>query len=126
MLKKKHRIAILFGVLLLLVTLWIFWHPYWWDDLFTNYVLDNRYHHVSCEQLPSEQEIQQVLKLHDDVIHRIEAIAPSGIVGYEIVPCAPGHASLVFWYGSHQQRLMIEKIIGNDTFFGVPYSLENR
>ena len=107
-------------------------HPYWFADWWADTVLDNRYHHVPCDQLPSEAEIRRVMQAHQDVLQQIEALDPYGMgldggaIGVDIVPCAPGHASLTFWYLSHRQRVAIERIIGSDTFFGVPYNLENR
>ena len=107
-------------------------HPYWFADLVDNWLMDSKHHHVPCEQLPSEAEIRRVMQAHQDVLQQIEALDPygmgleSGAIGVDIVPCAPGHASLTFWYLSHRQRVAIERLIGSDTFFGVPYNLENR
>ena len=89
-------------------------------------VLDNRNHYLSCEQLPSESEVRQAMEVHRDVIEKIEQINP-GFVGVEVdtVTC-PGKADIIFWYGTHQDRLHIESLIGDDTFYGTPYRLQNR
>ena len=68
----------------------------------------------------------QVVDEHQDLIQEIEQMNP-GFVGVEIdtFTCL-GKADLVFWYGGHEERLAIERIINNDTFFGIPYRLHNR
>lgn len=90
------------------------------------YVLDNRNHYLSCNELPTESEVKSMLEQHQDVIQEIEQVAPEN-VGVEVdsSTCA-GKADLLIWYGSHQQRIAIEKIIAGDTFFGIPYRLQNR
>jgi len=94
--------------------------------LYDNLVLDNTNHYLSCNELPTEKETISVLQGHQDVVHAIEAVNP-GLVGIDIdsLTC-PGKADLLIWYASHQNRLEIENIIQNDTFFGIPYRLENR
>jgi hypothetical protein len=49
------------------------------------------------------------------------------LVGVEIdTTSCQGRADILFWYVSHQDRLEIKELIGSETFFGVPYRLENR
>lgn len=36
-----------------------------------------------------------------------------------------GKGDIEISYGAHQSRVIIEKIIGGDTFFGIPYRLRN-
>lgn len=94
----------------------------WADEV----LYDNRYHYLPCEQLPPITEVERVLREHQDIIAQIEAVNP-GQVGVEIHPCGTGeNADITFWYASHQDRKAIEQIIGSDTFFGVPYNLNNR
>lgn len=89
-------------------------------------VLDNRNHYLSCQELPTKLEVERTLEQHKDIVQKIEQIAP-GFVGVEMgsLSCR-GKADLLIWYGTHQHRLTIEKIIDGDTFFGVPYRLQNR
>lgn len=93
---------------------------------YDDYVLDNRNHYLSCNELPTETEVKRIVAQHQDVIQQILEVAP-GFVGAEIdaYTCS-GKADLLIWYASHQQRLVIEKIINGDTFFGIPYRLQNR
>ena len=93
---------------------------------YDNFVLDNRNHYLSCQELPTKLEVEKALEQHKDVVRNIEQIAP-GFVGVEIgsLSCE-GKADLLIWYGTHQQRIAIEKIVDGDTFFGIPYRLQNR
>lgn len=94
--------------------------------LYDNYVLDNRNHYLSCRELPTKVELETIMEEHQEVIKQILKVAP-GSVGVEIdTYTCPGKADLLIWYASHQQRLAIEKIITGDTFFGIPYRLQNR
>jgi hypothetical protein len=93
---------------------------------YDNYVLDNRNHYLPCKDWPTKIEVERTVEQHQDVIQRIEQVAP-GFVGVEIdSSTCEGKADLLIWYGSHQQRIEIEKIISGDTFFEVPYRLQNR
>ncbi len=91
-----------------------------------NVIYDNRNHYLSCEQLPTASKVMQVVEEHQDAIKEIEQVKP-GFIGMDIdtLSC-PGRADIVFWYGSHQDRVAIESIINDDAFFGVPYRLHNR
>lgn len=93
----------------------------WIDDV----IYDNQNHYLDCEQLPSRAKVMKVLEEHHDVIQQIEAVNP-GFVGIEVNTCDLENADITFWYGSHQDRIVIEQIIGGDRFFGVPYNLHNR
>jgi pantothenate synthetase len=99
-------------------------HPLqrFYDEL----VLDNRNHYLSCQQLPTKYEVERILEKHNETIKQVEQVAP-GFVNVEIddSTCS-GKADLLISYGTHQQRIAIESIIQNDTFFGIPYRLQNR
>ena len=94
--------------------------------IYDELILDNRDHYLSCDQLPSEAEARKVMETHQDVIKKIEQINP-GFVGVEMdTSICPGKADILFWYGTHQDRLLIESIIADDTFYGIPYRFQNR
>lgn len=94
----------------------------WMDDV----LYDNRYHYLPCEELPPLSEVERVIQEHQDILQQIKAVNP-GLVGVDVNPCGAGqNADITFWYASHQDRIAIERIIGSDTFFGVPYNLNNR
>lgn len=89
-------------------------------------ILDNRNHYLTCDQLPSEAEARRVMEAHQDVIERIKQINP-GLVGVEMdTSTCLGKADILFWYGTHQDRLLIESIIADNTFYGIPYRLVNQ
>lgn len=93
--------------------------------VYDDYVLDNQNHYLPCKDLPTKIEVERIVAQHQDIIQQIEQVAP-GFVGVEIDSSAcEGKADLLIWYGSHQQRIAIEKIIGGNTFFGIPYRLRN-
>jgi FKBP-type peptidyl-prolyl cis-trans isomerase 2 len=93
---------------------------------YDHFIMDNRNHYLSCQDLPIKVEVERVVEEQRDVIQQIQEVAP-GFVGVEIdsLTCE-GKADLLIWYGTHQQRVAIEQIIGSDTFFGIPYRLQNR
>ena len=89
-------------------------------------VYDNRDHYLPCEKLPIEHEVREVVAAHQGTIRQIEQVNP-GMVGVEIdASTCPGKADLLIWYASHQNRLAIEELIAGETFYGVPYRLQNR
>lgn len=94
--------------------------------LYDTLVLDNRNHYLSCEELPTQREVEGIVEQHQAVIGQIQQVAP-GFTGVEIdTSLCAGKADLLIWYGTHQQRIVIENIIADETFFGVPYRLQNR
>ena len=93
---------------------------------FDNFVMDNKNHYLPCDKLPTEAEVNRVVQEHQNTVEAIEKVN-SGFVGVEIdTTTCPGKADLLIWYGTHTDRIQIEKIIGDDTFFGIPYRLNNR
>lgn len=55
---------------------------------------------------------------HQDVIKKIEQIRPSFVGGEIDTSTCPGKADILFWYGTHEDRILIEDIIAGDTFMG--------
>jgi hypothetical protein len=93
---------------------------------YDNFILDNRNHYLSCEDLPARADVEILLEQHRNVIQQIRDVAPDFVdVEIDSVTCE-GKADLLIWYGTHQQRIAIEEIIGGETFFGIPYRLQNR
>jgi len=89
-------------------------------------IYDNWNHYLPCEKLPLEAEVRKVVDEHQDIIRKIEQVNP-GLVGVEVhAATCPGKADLLIWYASHQNRLDIEEIIAGETFYGVPFRLQNR
>ena len=118
-------LVVLFAIVCCLGTLFALVQTKALARLYDNLVLDNRHHYLPCEKLPYRADVEQVLAEHQEEIRKILAVNPDR-VGVEVQEVCPGRADIVIWYASHANRLAIEKIIGGDTFFGVPYRLENR
>jgi hypothetical protein len=93
--------------------------------LYSDLVLDNRDHFLPCGELPAAAEVRRVVLEHQDTVRAVKEVHP-GFVFVEIDDWScSGRADIVISYATHQDRLAIEKIIGGDTFFGVPYRLRN-
>lgn len=93
---------------------------------YDNWILDNEYHYLPCEKWPEATEVERIVQAHQEVIHQIEQVNPGQVfVDVDTWTC-PGKADLLISYASHRDRLAIKQIIGADTFFGVPYRMENR
>jgi hypothetical protein len=91
-----------------------------------NLLYDNWNHYLPCEKLPTEAEVRAIFQEHQDTVRAIEQVNPGRSGVYVDAMSCPGKADLVIWYASHQNRLVIETIIGSDTFFRVPYRLQNQ
>jgi hypothetical protein len=123
----KFVSAVLALMLILCVGIWTLeLQTKFFRKAYDEIILDNRNHYLSCEQLPLESEVRRVMEAHQDMITRIEQINP-GLVGVEMdTSTCPSKADIIFWYGTHQDRLLIESIIADDTFYGIPYRLVNQ
>ena len=118
-------LAILFFLLCCLGTVYALVQTKALARLYDNLVLDNRNHYLPCNKLPSRLEVENVVQEQQETIREILAVNP-GLVGFEVQEACPGRADIVIWYASHADRLAIEKTIGSNAFFGIPYRLENR
>jgi hypothetical protein len=93
-----------------------------YDDL----LLDNKNHYLPCEKWPPAAEVVQTVNNHQETLEEIEQVNP-GNVGVDVdTATCPGKADLLIWYASHSDREAIEQILMGETFFGVPYRLQNR
>nr|MDQ3004107.1 hypothetical protein [Chloroflexota bacterium] len=118
----KLSLVVLVSAIVLCVGIWIVeTQAKFFRKIYDEVIFDNRNHYLSCEQLSSESEVRRAMEAHQDVIEKIEKINP-GFVGVEVDTfTCPGKADLIFWYGAHQDRLKIESIIADDTFYDIPY-----
>jgi hypothetical protein len=98
----------------------------WAHRLYDDLALDNKNHYLPCEKWPTAGKVMQAIDDHKETLERIEQVNP-GNVGTEVdTATCPGKADLLIWYASHGDREAIEQILMGDTFFGVPYRLQNR
>ncbi len=117
----------------------------------TGVIMDSRNHYLSCDQLPSVEQVDTVVKEHKEVIEQLIKAAGKRFHDTKITPlweenmvkdgedsyisfswgepypdCQnTGKGDIQIMYPSHQDRVVIEKIINGDTFFGIPYRLKN-
>jgi hypothetical protein len=126
--KKESKFIILLLILILLCSIVVLIESQTNSirRIFDDYIYDNKNHYLTCDKLPTRDQVTKIIEEQQNTIKDIEAVNP-GLVGYEIdtVTCQ-GKADIIFWYASHENRLEIEKIIGDETFFGIPYRLQNR
>lgn len=78
-----------------------------------------------CEQLPTAAAIDQTLAAQEHVRQQIEQINPGFIfIGVDHVEECPNKAVLHIFYATARDREQIKQRIG-DTFFGIPYRMQN-
>jgi len=118
----KVGVALLLGLIVLVV---VESQTRFLRRLYVDAVLDGRHHFLSCDQLPTEAEVREIVNRHQPVIERIERVNPGRIYVIIDTLCCPGKADLLIMYPSHADRAEIEKIINAPTFFGVPHRLRN-
>ena len=123
----RSILAVLVLTLILCMGIWILEaQTKFLRKIYDEVIMDNRNHYLACDQLPSEAEVRQVMEMHQEVIKKIEQVNP-GFVGVEInTYTCPGRADILFWHGGHKDRLLIENILPDDTFYGIPYRLRNQ
>lgn len=96
------------------------------SKLYDSIILDNKNHYLTCDELPDIQTVEKVFAKHKkeaDEITKIGANISVAVSEFDNPNCK-GKADIYIEYGSHDQRIKIEKIIGN-TFFGIPYRMRN-
>ena len=81
-----------------------------------------RYH--PCETLPDIETARQIVDDHQDVIDAIENIHPD-CIHFSLEERCEGRGELVIYYCTIDQLIEILDIIGNETFFGVPFRMFN-
>ena len=78
-----------------------------------------------CDQLPSSEQVEQVLVEHKQDKEQIEETCKyGGIYGpFENEKC-PGKTHIIVQYSTVSDRACFKKLIGK-TFYGIPYSMMN-
>ncbi len=103
----------------------VFWGTRNFKHWYTDVVLDNKEHFLSCTELPEKEFTERVFREHAKTVAEIEQINPGFIfVEVDATQCA-GKADIVIYFASHKEREQIETILG-DSFWGVPYRMYNR
>ena len=150
---KKNKLIIVFTIIFLLISLFfiIESRTKYTKKLWDKYVLDNRNHYLSCEELPDVEYINGIVEQNRDVLEDIIIEVGGNYSNEEVIPywidnsvqdaegfnisiswgeLSPGcentgKGDILFTYISSRDREIIEKYIHNDTFLGVPYRFRN-
>ena len=121
LLKVLGFLGILFSIFALAVILNIDWLREVVDDR----IFANKHHYLSCDELPTSEEVARVFSEHQETVYKIEQVNP-GFVTVAIDPgTCPSSSDIVITYPSRRNMVEIKKIINGDTFFGIPYRLIN-
>ncbi|MFX0140778.1 MAG: hypothetical protein ACFFDN_44480 [Candidatus Hodarchaeota archaeon] len=81
-----------------------------------------RYH--TCEERPDIETARQIIDEHQDVIETIQNVHPD-CIHVTLEERCEGKGELVIYYCTIDQQKEILEIIGDSTFFGVPYRMFN-
>ncbi len=96
---------------------------------FTVYILDrgflSDYRIFACDKLPAVTEVEKVMQEHQQTVDDIEELA-QGVwisIASDTDRC-PGKAHIQITYDTNERREKIKQMIG-DSFFGIPYKMQN-
>ena len=93
---------------------------------FLDNTIDDSYnHYLPCAALPSTARVVEVIAAHPEAIDQILAVDPGNVVIDIGTTACPEKADLLISYPSHADRLAIEALLTNRTFYGIPVRLRN-
>ncbi len=84
-----------------------------------------RAHCVPCEDLSSFLNAMRAISEHQDTERQIEEVNPGFVDVFVNSWSCPGKGDIHINYATGRDRTEIERIIGAETFFGIPYNLFN-
>jgi hypothetical protein len=93
--------------------------------LFYERSMGNKEHYLGCADLPSAADVEQALLANQDMVERLEQVNPGHIVIYADRSRCLGKADIVILFATVDDSRAIRRVIGGDTFFGVPYRMYN-
>jgi hypothetical protein len=93
--------------------------------LFYERYMGNKEHFLTCTDLPASEEVEQTLADHQDMVNRILQVNPGHIVVYADSSRCSGKADIVILFAAVEDSRAIRRIIGRDTFAGIPYRMYN-
>lgn len=114
-------VAIVIGAALLGLLVEYTLHPvhHLYDSLYDNYN-----HYLPCSRLPKADEVARLLEEHADTVQKIAEVHP-GFTYIEAGTSCGETADVIIHYASHDDRKVIEAILGGYTFYGVPARWRN-
>lgn len=125
--EKKRTLKTGIFVLLLLVVILVISEPstHLFHRLADNFLYNNYHHYLSCSDLPDLDEVNKIVTKHSETVEKIKNINPNDVEFIIDSWTCPGKASINIYYASQNQRIQIDEILPDKTFFGVPISLIN-
>lgn len=89
-------------------------------------IYDNKLHTYSCKDLPRREDVEKALEDNKEFVNQIENVAP-GFIDIEvgIIDKCPARADILIYFPGHEQRERIEKLIGEELLFGIPFRMIN-
>lgn len=103
------------------------WNTHHFRDLLSERMYGSKPHRVPCDELSSPDEVQRVLDENARFVERIEAINPGfTIVEPNMFTCVD-NADIRILYATARDGERIRALLGHaETFFGVPYNMQNQ
>ena len=94
--------------------------------LYEEIVLDNQSHGRDCADLPSEQELRELLAREARTVAAIRAVAPDYVqIDIDRDARCRGKYSILVAYSSHAQREQIEKLVRGTELADAPINWRN-
>lgn len=93
--------------------------------MFYERTMGNKEHFLTCADLPAIEEVEQMLADHQDLVDRVLQVNPGHILVYADSSRCPDEADIVILFNTVEDSRAIQRIIGGDTFAGVPYRMYN-
>ena len=75
------------------------------DDL----IYDSKNHYLSCDELPTSEEVARVVSEHQEALQKIKQVNPGFVMVQIDTRTYPGRSDIVILYASHRDRVEIEK-----------------
>lgn len=114
------------GLVFLIAVVGYLWYSHAVEDFIASAIYDSAFHHAVCADMPTPEAADAIVAQYHAELKAIEAIDPGRTwYEYDRSACEGERAEITFYYGSHAQRLIIEKMVGGDTFHGIPFNMIN-
>lgn len=122
----RKRILVFAAGILVILVLGLLYAAHIPQRLVDEVLYDNYNHYLPCEHLPQKIEIEQGFVEHAIIVAQIRSIFPDVNIQIDEMLC-PGtdRADLIISYPGHSQRMQIEQLLGDKTFFGLPVRWRN-
>ena len=72
-------------------------------------ICDSKNHYLSCDELPTSEEVARVVSEHQEALQKIKQVNPGFVMVQIDTRTCPGRSDIVILYASHRDRVEIEK-----------------